>query len=858
MPGSFSPESFPVDEAVPHLKKALSEKGVAILKAPPGSGKTTVVPLRLMNEPWLAGKKIWVLEPRRIAARLAALRMAEMTGTRVGGLAGYHVRMERKAGPETVIEVLTEGILTRRIQSDPMIEETGLVIFDEFHERSIHADLGLALCLEIREVFRNDLKILVMSATMDTEKISALMGNAPVINASGKMFPVEVIYEKPASRPKAMNERIENRVASRIFRAADEKEGDILVFLPGTGEIRKTADILSKSPISEIAEIHQLHGNLSLKDQENAIRPNPSGRRKIVLSTSIAETSLTIEGVRTVIDCGLSRVPRFNPSTGMTSLETVPVSVSSAEQRRGRAGRLAPGRCYRMWPENTNHMLPEFSLPEIKTSDLCPFALEIAMWGASSPSDLRLLDQPQEGAFNQSVNLLKMLGALDKHGLVTDLGREMSKLGVHPRLAAMLIYGKNNGLALTASRIAALIGERDILVSGSEPDEDIRTRLEILEKISKGDKDSRKRADFLRCQRVLETASYLEKQIKCHAGYDSEKTGLLLSVAYPERIAKKRTRGSFLTRSAGGAFLTETSHLADSEYLVIANLAMNANNNASRRNAKIFLATKIDRQDIEKLFGRDIKSEIKTEWNEKTLSVESRKNVSLDALVLEEKIEKRPQQEDVLNAMISGIRKGWPEIFPWTEKAKNLQARAAFLRSRAGFDHLHDISFQTLEKNLDDWLKPYLSGITRADDLKKLDVEAIFMTILGWENSRLLESEAPEKYKTPSGSNLSIDYSAFDGTMTDGHPVLKVKLQEMFGIKATPCIGSKKIPLTLHLLSPASRPIQITMDLENFWKSGYLEVKKELKGRYPRHFWPDDPVNAQATRGPKPRTAQNG
>lgn len=843
--------SFPVDEAVPELKKALADKGMAILKAPPGSGKTTVVPLRLIDEPWLKKRKIWILEPRRLAARLAALRMAEMTGTRIGETAGYHVRMDRKVGPATRIEVLTEGILTRRIQGDPMIEEAGLVIFDEFHERSIHADLGLALCLELREVFRNDLKILVMSATMDTEKVSELMDNAPVINASGKIFPVEAFYEKAESV--GINERMEKRVSAKIPRILNETEGDILVFLPGTGEIRRTAEILCQARLPENQEIHQLHGNLSLKDQEKAIRPDPSGRRKIILSTSIAETSITIEGVRAVIDCGLSRVPRFDPGTGMTSLETVPVSMASAEQRRGRAGRLAPGKCYRMWPENRNQLLPKFTLPEIRTSDLSPFALEIALWGASKPSDLKLMDEPPEGAFKQALNLIKMLGAIDKNGIVTEKGREMASLGVHPRLSAMLIHGKKTGFSSTAARIAALIGERDILNNRTDSDEDIRTRLEILDRISKGDKEAEKRGDLQRCKRVLETASHLEKQTGAKNNHDPEKAGILIASAYPERLAKKRdTRGSFITRSAGGAFLPETSRLAGSEYLAIANISGNSSD-SGRRNARIHLATPIDRNEIEQLFENEIKTEYKTEWNDKNRCVESKKSRILDSLVLEEKNEKNPPEEDVLNAMIFGIRKNWPTIISWSEKAENLRYRVSFLKQRAGFEGLPDLSKEGLEKSLESWLKPYLTGITKADDLRKLDLEAILMSMVGWKKSKLLEDEAPEKFKTSSGSNLSIDYSAFEINGTDRHPIIRVKLQEMFGLKSTPCLGSKKIPVMLHLLSPASRPVQITMDLEGFWKNSYIEVKKDLKGRYPKHFWPDDPAEAPATRGPKPR-----
>jgi ATP-dependent helicase HrpB len=480
--------SLPVDDAVPELKKALAENGMAILKAPPGSGKTTLVPLRLMDEPWLENRKILVLEPRRLAARLAAFRMSEVTCSRLGEKIGYHVRMDRRTGPSAKIEVLTEGILTGRIHADPMLEEVGLVIFDEFHERSIHADLGLALCMEIRDVFRNDLRILVMSATMDTERLSVLMGNVSVINASGSLFPVDVVYEKESLYSE--DERLEKKTARKVISVINETEGDILVFLPGTGEIGRTADYLGQIRLPDSIGVHQLHGNLSLSDQEKAIAPDPEGKRKIVLSTSIAETSLTIEGVRTVIDCGLSRVPRFDSSRGMAVLETVPESMASAEQRRGRAGRLGPGKCYRMWPENRKYLFPDFSQPEIRTADLSSFALDLAMWGVSSPSELKLMDQPPEGAFGQARNLLNLLGAVETNGAVTEKGREMASLGVHPRLASMLISGKKAGFLKTAARIAALAGERDIIDSDgyfSGADEDIRTRLEILEKVSTGD-----------------------------------------------------------------------------------------------------------------------------------------------------------------------------------------------------------------------------------------------------------------------------------------------------------------------------------------------------------------------------------
>lgn len=824
---------LPIEAILPQLQQALAGHVNAVLQAAPGAGKTTRVPLALLAAPWLGGRKIIMLEPRRLAARTAAHYMAQSLGESVGQTVGYRVRLDSRVSAATRIEVVTEGVLTRMLQSDPALEGVGLVIFDEFHERSLQADLGLALCLESQSALRDDLKLLLMSATIDGTKVAALLGNAPVITGAGRSFPVTVHHFAPPVR--ASRDQILQHVVSAVVRALREESGSILVFLPGTGEIRRVEQWLQAQISNPEVMIAPLYGELSIEAQEQAIRPAPAGKRKVVLATNIAETSLTIEGIRIVIDAGLARVPRFDPNSGLTRLETVNVSQAAAEQRCGRAGRLEPGVCYRLWPEG-RHLL-SYAAPEILETDLAALALELAQWGCREPQQLAWLDPPPSAAYAQAQELLQRLGALDNENRVTAHGRAMAALPLHPRLAHMVLRGRDMGAGTLACDLAALLSERDVLRTGKERNADMHTRIQVLHGAVRD-------AEFDRgaLQRVKQTAAQWRRQLGiAEANSNEDLLGVLLGYAYPDRIAKRRAgeTGRYLLANGRGAMFMQHESLADEPYLVIAQLE------GSEREARIFLAAAINQQQLEHYFAAQIESREFVEWNPREQAVMARRQRRLGALVLEDLPLAQASPEHVTHALLEGIRQLGLECLPWDKQTRFWQTRVQFLH-RLEPAQWPDVSDHALMAMLETWLAPFVAGMSRGGHLSKLDLAGALNHLLSWQQQRALDELAPTHIEVPTGSRIALDYS-------NDPPVLAVRLQEMFGATDTPRIGGGKVKLLLHLLSPAQRPVQVTQDLAGFWRGSYHEVRKDLKGRYPKHYWPDDPLQAEPTRRAKPR-----
>lgn len=836
---------LPIEEAVPDIRRALEKGRSAVLEAPPGAGKTTVVPLALLNEVWLSGRRIIMLEPRRLAARAAAYRMAELIGEDVGKTVGYRTRLDSCIGPSTRIEVVTEGILTRFLQNDPSLEGAGLIIFDEFHERSVQADLGLALSLECRKVFREDIRILVMSATLDGKEVSGLLDGAPIIRSYGRAFPVEVRYRAKTWMPNRLETGPEfiSRVVATVSKALREEAGSILVFLPGSGEIRRVEAGVKEAGVAADVDVMPLYGELPREQQDLAIRPPRSGRRKVVLATSIAETSLTIEGVKVVIDSGLKRVSRFSPGLGMSRLETIRVTKDSAEQRCGRAGRLEPGVCIRLWAEPENTMLKEKSTPEIMEADLAPLALELAVWGVKDPLELKWLDPPREGAMSYAREILTHLGAIDHAGKVTGHGVLMSKLPLHPRLSHMVLKGDSLGLGDLACHMSALLTERDIFKSRPDNrDSDIRHRLDALF----GHKGHFTAWDIDRglSERVKAAAKQLKRQLGIKdSGQDVDRAGLLLSFAYPDRIAKRRAAAGvkYLLANGRGAYLRSPEPIAADEYIVAASL------DAGEKESMIFLAAPIKEAELEAHHRDEIEGSETVVWDQGQKGVAARRQRRLWNLILSDSPAQNPSKEKILEAFLSGIRQNGPGALPWDKASENLMARIRFLqRAVPGCGGFPALSDEWLTGNLEKWLGPWCAGMTRLEHLKKLDLKAVILGMLTWDEQRLIEVLAPEHITVPSGSRIKIDYSG-------EAPVLAVRLQEMFGMDRTPTIADGKVRLLIHLLSPALRPVQVTQDLAGFWANVYPLVKKEMKGRYPKHYWPDNPMEAEARRGAKRR-----
>jgi ATP-dependent helicase HrpB len=835
--------SLPIEEALPRLRASLAGHTAVVLHAPPGAGKTTVVPLALLDEPWLAGRRILILEPRRLAARAAAARMSALLGEPVGGTVGFRIRFEHQVSARTRIEVLTEGILTRRLQADPALEGVGLVIFDEFHERHLHTDLALALTLDARRMLRPDLRVLVMSATLQTEAVARLLGaDTPVVASAGRQYPVEIRHsERDPTEP--LPEAVARAVREAL---AVHPEGDVLAFLPGGAEIRRAESYLREMlPARAPVDVYPLYGDLPWAEQQRAIEPSPPGRRKVVLATPIAETSLTIEGVRIVVDSGYARVPQFDPASGLTRLVTQRISQASAAQRAGRAGRTAAGVCYRLWSEATHRGLLAYPLPEIKSADLAPLALELAAWGAREADSLAWLDPPPPAALAQARALLRRLEALDAEDRITEMGREMARLPLHPRLAHMAIVAKAEGRGALACDLAALLSERDILSVEARRSCDITLRLEALAAFRKEGRRGAQHhgADPNACERVNRAAHQYRRLIGLAPGGAepeglAEAAGGLLACAYPDRIAQRRTEGSarYLLSSGRGARLPEAEQSFRPPYLVAVRL------DAGATEGLIQLAAPITAEALRAALAAQIQREEVVTWDEAAASVVARRSERLGALVLESAPLVDPDPEKLRRAMLEGVRRLGIAALPWTPAARQWQARVLSLRRWFPDEGWPDVSDAALGEALETWLGPHLEGLTRREHLARLDLAAILGGLLDWERKSRLEALAPERLAVPSGSRLRLEYFP-----TGESPVLAVKLQELFGLVDTPRIAAGRIPVTLRLLSPAGRPIQVTQDLRSFWERTYPQVRKELKGRYPKHHWPEDPWRAEPT-----------
>lgn len=830
----FTGTGLPVASILDELGAALKTSSFVILEAAPGAGKTTLVPIFLLQSGMLRDQKIIMLEPRRLAARAAARRMAELMGEDVGQTVGYRVRLESKVSSATRIEVVTEGILTRRLQADPELAGVGLVIFDEFHERNLQTDLGLALAKQAQEVFRSDLKLLIMSATLDSPRLSKALDDAPVVRSTGRQYPVETRF---LDRPSA--KRIEVSVAEVIEHAWQREQGDILVFLPGAGEINRTQMLLESSAGISNARVIPLYGNLPPQKQDQAILPDPEGRRKIVLSTDIAETSLTIDGVRIVVDAGLARSPVFDPNSGMSALLTRRVARASADQRRGRAGRLGPGICYRLWTAAEDRGLTEFAPPEILTADLSALVLELANWGVQDVSELFWLDAPPPGLVGQAKELLQALDVVDGTGKITRIGKKIVNLPLHPRLAAMLLRAEEIGEQSLAADIAALLSERDILRRDPEfPDADIRSRLDILHR------DRQRKDANSSIYQVRRVSRDLARRLDIRdRPRDAAKTGLLLAFAYPDRIGELRDGSETQYRLSGGrgARISENDRLRGEPYLVVAEL------DGKGRDARVDLAAPITAPEIEEYFADHIASVRRVYWDEnkeRVLAVTERK---LGALVLENRRIDNPSLEEVSTALLDVIRRKELQPLPWDPASRGLIDRVNFARKHDDTERWPDYSDAALMASLEDWLLPYLAGMSSLADLQKLNLADILKRGLDWNQLSRLKEFAPESIAVPSGSHIRIEYSNAET------PVLAVRLQEIFGMKDVPKLADGRVSVSVHLLSPARRPVQITQDLASFWQNTYADVKKDLKGRYPKHYWPDDPLQAEATARVKPR-----
>jgi ATP-dependent helicase HrpB len=840
-----------IDAALPALRAAVVAHANVVLQAPPGAGKSTGVPLALLTEQSLRPGKIVMLEPRRLAARAVATRMSQMLGEAVGQTVGFRTRLESRTSKNTRIEVVTEGILTRWLQRDATLEGVAMVIFDEFHERSLNADVGLALCLEAQAEVRDDLRILVMSATLDTPAVAQLLGDAPIVSTEGKAFEVETRWATTGTANRGQREiDIATRTARTILQALEQEPGDILAFLPGQGEIRRAQQQLEEGGLARSVSVLPLFGDLSAAEQDAALRPGDAQHRKVVLATNIAETSLTIEGVRVVVDSGLARRARFDPSTGMSGLETVRISRASADQRRGRAGRLGPGVCYRLWSETEHASLAAQTAPEILEADLAPVALDLAEWGVSDPRSLRWLDPPPAATFAQARDLLRSLDAIDAEGRITPHGRALARLGTHPRLAHMIVRGAELGLRRLALEIAAVLGERDLLRwNAGRRDADLRLRIEALRRGRVDDSHvaADVRVDGGARQRAVRSVEVLERQLDTGtatspATESDADIGRLLAFAYPDRIAQSRGAGGRYLLSGGrGARLADAQSIAQAEFLVVADL------DAGDREALIRLASPLPRAALEADFAALIEHRQRFEWDAREQAVVAQDERWLGAIRLGERRLENPDSERVMSALLAGIRELGLDVLPWTKEARALRQRLAFARDvdTHAPRPWPDVSDDALLATLEDWLAPWLTNMSRRDHLARLDTTAIIAALLDWNQRQRLDELAPTHLQVPSGSRIPIDYSAA--------PTVAVRLQEVFGLSTTPAVGGGRVPLTLQLLSPAHRPVQVTKDLASFWARGYMEVKKELKGRYPKHYWPDDPTTAVATARARPR-----
>ncbi|QKK01413.1 MAG: ATP-dependent helicase HrpB [Pseudomonadota bacterium] len=813
---------LPVDTVLPELLDALADRTTVLLQAPTGSGKTTRVPIALLAAPWRQERRILMLEPRRLAARSAARFMAARLGERTGQTIGYRTRLDSRISKTTQVEVVTEGILTRLIQSDPELPNYAAVIFDEFHERSLQADLGLALVRETQQALRENLRLVVMSATLDTAALATVLGPCPVVHAEGRSHPVAVHYRPASPRQR---DRPETHMAACLLEALDRETGSALVFLPGMREMRRLAARLN-GRLPDSVRLCLLHGQIDAAEQDAAIQPPPPGQRKVVLASAIAESSLTIEGIRIVIDAGLQRRARFDPNSGMARLVTERVSKASAEQRRGRAGRLEAGVCYRLWSEAEQTRLQAHTPPEILSADLAPVVLELAQWGVSDPARMTWLDPPPRAPWQQAAELLRQLGALDAHRRITPHGRAMLSLGLHPRLAHMVLVGREIGLARTAAELAGLLQER----GGLHDSADIQLRLSRMRQAK------RPTGALLRARKAADKLTGRESDTAtCR-----QASGRLLAHAWPDRIARSRgKRGRFLLANGRGALLDEADPLAGEEWLVACELDGRA------REARIFLAAAVDRTDLENDFAERIETLESADWDERRGTVVARRQRRLGALVFEQTELQQPDPEILQAGLLAAVRRKGLDTLPWTEAARQWQARAQLLH-RLEPRHWPAFDGASLAESLDDWLLPWLAGTSRWSDLQSLDLVAMLQSRLGHRHLPEFDRLVPATLALPTGRAARLDYRA------DGGPVLAVKLQAMFGCADTPKVAGGRVPVTLHLLSPAGRPLAVTADLASFWQNAYGQVRKDMRGRYPKHPWPEDPLAADATERARP------
>lgn len=817
---------YPVEDIIPQLRHTLARHPVVILQAPPGAGKSTILPLKLLHEPWIEGRKIIMLEPRKLAARSVAHRMASLLDEEVGETIGYRVRFENVTSKRTRCEVVTEGILTRMLQSDNALEDVALVIFDEFHERSLHADLALALCLQVQQVLRNDLHILIMSATLEGEKLSALLNNAPVISSTGKQYPVSILYA-PADK----GVFIAAATARVIRKALREQQGDILIFLPGTGDIHRTVALLESEDLQ--ASIHPLYGDLPFKKQQDAIMPHPQGLRKIVLATAIAETSLTIEGITTVVDSGYARVPKFDPRSGLTRLETIRVTRDAAAQRAGRAGRLGPGICYRIWPEYMQHTLQPTRQPEILEADLVPLMLELANWGIKDIDELTWITSPPAGAVGQAKELLQQLGALDENS-ITRRGKEMLKLPTHPRIAHMLLEAKEN--TALATDIAALLEERDPLAKTSGTD--LSLRVEMLRKWRGGERVGGDRNMLDRIERL---AAFWRKHFRISIDNklptDTD-VGMLLAEAYPERIARQQEKHGSRYKLANGRVVRLPDHdpLLRQPWLAVAQL------DSGGSEGKIFMAAPLHEAD---LLRRATEHEV-INWSREKGMINAVTEKRIGSAVLSSKPLAKIPDHIRIDLLCNAIREEGLKLLNWTEVQDAWQARVMSLREWRKDEAWPDVSEEHLLLTVDKWLAPVLMSVSKRQDFSRLDLNTILPGILPWELGNKLDHLAPSRLAVPSGSMIKLHYS-----LHGDPPVMEVRLQEVFGLVETPTVNEGRNKVLMHLLSPGYKPVQVTQDLKSFWHTAYHEVRKQMRMRYPRHHWPEDPWTAEAVRGVK-------
>ncbi|HZE53756.1 MAG TPA: ATP-dependent helicase HrpB [Bradyrhizobium sp.] len=846
MPRSFD-TPLPIDVVLDELARTLDHHNAAVLVAPPGAGKTTRVPLALLDAPWVRAKKIVVLEPRRIAARASAERMAHTLGERVGETVGYRVRFGSKVSRATRIEVVTEGIFSRQILDDPELNGVAAVLFDEFHERSLDADLGLALARDAQTGLREDLRILVMSATLDGARVAKLLGEAPVIASEGRAFAVETRYlGRKADAP------LERQMADAIALAVRADPGSVLAFLPGAAEIRRTQNLLAERVHDASVEIVPLFGALDASVQDRAIAPAPKGRRKVVLATSIAETSLTIEGVRIVVDSGLARVPRYEPDIGLTRLETVRASRAAVDQRRGRAGRTEPGVCYRLWDEPQTASFAAYTQPEILSADLSSLVLDLAQWGVSDPASLAFLDPPPLPALKEARGLLRELGALDADGRITAEGKSLRALALPPRLARMIVDSQSLGTGHAAAEIAAILTERGL--GGDNVDLDVR--LDAFRR------DRSQRADSARAlarrwasqvaasERVAAPAIGGEPGHRLRgdqtdlAGGGEPTTGVMLALAFPDRVARNRGNGSFVLANGRGAALEQTSGLSRAPYVAVAELTGTA------AQGRILLAAPITQAEIERHFADQIETADEISFDRGAMALRARRRKTLHAITLSEAPLALKPSAETARVLADGLISAGLDQLPWSKSSKQWRDRVTFLRAAeadASQNPWPDLSDAALAAQREAWLVPLLYDRSSLKELSAGDLSDALMTLLPWELRARLEREAPTHFEAPTGTQLAIDYEAEQG------PTIAVRLQELFGLNTHPSIAKGAIPLVLELLSPAHRPVQVTRDLPGFWRGSYAAVRSDLRGRYPRHPWPEDPASAVPTRRVKPR-----